>query len=73
MYAIRSYYALRYGTLPLVRRVGGLADTVVDVNGETLAADRATGFAFDDAARHALGARIRDACEFYQTQSYNFV
>ena len=63
---LTQLYALRYGTLPLVRRVGGLADTVVDVNEENLAADRATGFVFDDAARHALGARIREACEFYR-------
>ena len=62
---LTQLYALRYGTLPLVRRVGGLADTVVDVNDENLAADKATGFVFDDAARHALGARIKEACDFY--------
>ena len=65
---LTQLYALRYGTLPLVRRVGGLADTVVDVNDDSLAADKATGFVFDDAARHALGARIRDACAFYGNQ-----
>lgn len=66
---LTQLYALRYGTLPLVRRVGGLADTVVDVNDANLAADRATGFLFDDAARHALGARIREACAFYHNQA----
>ena len=65
---LTQLYALRYGTLPLVRRVGGLADTVVDVNDENLAADRATGFLFEDAARHALGARIQEACEFYRNE-----
>ena len=65
---LTQLYALRYGTLPLVRRGGGLADTVIDINDESLAADRATGFVFDDAARHALGARIRDACEFFRNQ-----
>ncbi|MDR0380223.1 MAG: glycogen synthase GlgA [Candidatus Accumulibacter sp.] len=58
---LTQLYALRYGTLPLVRWVGGLADTVVDVNYE----DRATGFVFGDASRQALGARIREACQFY--------
>lgn len=66
---LTQLYALRYGTLPLVRRVGGLADTVVDVNDDNLRADKATGFVFDDAARHALGARIRDACAFYGDQT----
>jgi starch synthase len=63
---LTQLYALRYGTLPLVRRVGGLADTVVDVNDENLAADRATGFVFNEATRHALSARIREACAFYR-------
>ncbi|MDR3298603.1 MAG: glycogen synthase GlgA [Candidatus Accumulibacter sp.] len=62
---LTQLYALRYGTLPLVRRVGGLADTVVDVNDENLAADSATGFVFDEATRHALSSRIREACAFY--------
>jgi starch synthase len=63
---LTQLYALRYGTLPLVRRVGGLADTVVDVNHENLATNRATGFVFDEAARPALGARIREACALYR-------
>jgi starch synthase len=65
---LTQLYALRYGTLPLVRRVGGLADTVVDVNDESLAVDRATGFVFNDATRQALGARIREACGFYRNE-----
>jgi starch synthase len=63
---LTQLYALRYGTLPLVRRVGGLADTVVDINAGNLAAGKATGFVFNDATRQALGARIREACEFYR-------
>ena len=62
---LTQLYALRYGTLPLVRRVGGLADTVVDANPDNLQSDRATGFVFDDAARHAIGARIREACALF--------
>ena len=38
--------ALRYGTPPIVRRTGGLADTVVD---ETAHPGEGTGFVFDDA------------------------
>ena len=32
---LNQMYSLRYGTLPLVRFTGGLADTVIDVSGET--------------------------------------
>src|SRR5262249_33953203 len=46
--------ALRYGALPLVRRTGGLADTVVDANAVTLAEGSATGFVFADETRDAL-------------------
>ncbi|MEI7611538.1 MAG: glycogen synthase GlgA [Betaproteobacteria bacterium] len=66
---LTQLYALRYGTLPLVRRVGGLADTVVDATPENIQSDQATGFVFDDPARHALGARIREACSLYAQEN----
>ncbi|MEI7429501.1 MAG: glycogen synthase GlgA [Betaproteobacteria bacterium] len=66
---LTQLYALRYGTLPLVRRVGGLADTVIDANPDNLQSDRATGFVFDDPARHALAARILEACALYRDES----
>ncbi len=44
---LTQLYGLRYGSLPLVRRVGGLADTVVDANPQSLGEGRATGFTFD--------------------------
>ena len=37
---------LRYGTLPVVARTGGLADTIIDANEAALASDCATGFQF---------------------------
>lgn len=55
---LTQLYALRYGTLPLVRRVGGLADTVVDATPATLADASATGFAFDEETPQALLAAL---------------
>ena len=42
---LNQMYSMRYGTVPVVRRVGGLADTVRDY---TAGASDATGFAFDE-------------------------
>jgi starch synthase len=55
---LTQLYALRYGALPLVRRTGGLADTVVDATAVSLADGSATGFAFDAASPEALAAAI---------------
>jgi len=58
---LTQLYGLRYGTLPLVRRVGGLADTVVDADETALAQARATGFVFDAASGAALAQAVRRA------------
>jgi starch synthase len=60
---LTQLYGLRYGSLPLVRRVGGLADTVVDASAVTLADGSATGFAFDGESPAALleaASRVAD-------------
>lgn len=43
---LNQLYSLKYGTVPVVRATGGLADTVVDATAENLAAGKATGFCF---------------------------
>lgn len=53
---LTQMYALAYGTPPIVRRTGGLADSVVAFDGWNL--DTATGFAFDDPSPHALAAEV---------------
>ncbi|MGO4745582.1 glycogen synthase GlgA [Serratia quinivorans] len=58
---LTQLYGLKYGTLPLVRRTGGLADTVVDCALENLADGSASGFVFDDCDAAALGNAIRRA------------
>lgn len=51
---LNQMYSLRYGTPPIVRATGGLADTVVDVNDVTLADKTANGFVLDSDTPHAL-------------------
>jgi starch synthase len=63
---LTQLYGLRYGTLPLVRRVGGLADTVVDTTPETLGEQRATGFVFAEATAAALSDAIKRAGVHWQ-------
>jgi starch synthase len=47
--------AMRYGTLPVVRATGGLADTVIDADADS---SRGNGFSFED----AFGPYLVDAC-----------
>ena len=63
---LTQLYALRYGTLPVVRRVGGLADTVVDASEAALLEDRATGFVFEPATAIALEAALERTIKLYQ-------
>ncbi|GKX61999.1 glycogen synthase [Pragia fontium] len=56
---LTQLYGLKYGTLPLVRHTGGLADTVVDCSLENLADKTATGFVFRDSQVNELHDAIR--------------
>jgi len=58
---LTQMYGLAYGTLPLVHRVGGLADTVRDATPENLAAGSATGFTFEAATTRELGQTLARA------------
>lgn len=63
---LTQMYALRYGTLPLVSHVGGLADTVTDVTESSLADGSATGFVFAPVQVGALVQAIDRALALYQ-------
>jgi starch synthase len=63
---LTQLYALRYGTLPVVRRTGGLADTVVDATTATIADRSATGFVFDDTTTDDLTATLERALSLYR-------
>ena len=63
---LNQMYSLRYGTLPLVRSVGGLADTVTHANEANLAAHTATGFVFAEADSDALWSTLECALQLWQ-------
>jgi starch synthase len=63
---LTQLYALRYGTVPVVRRVGGLADTVVDADEQAVLHDHATGFQFGAASSEALGEALARTVRAYR-------
>ncbi len=63
---LTQLYGLRYGTLPIVARVGGLADTVIDANEAALADGVATGFQFAPVSAEGLGFALERAFELYR-------
>ncbi|MGK2940497.1 MAG: glycogen synthase GlgA [Immundisolibacter sp.] len=63
---LTQLYALRYGTVPIVRAVGGLADTVVNATPRALATGRATGIRFQTASAAALLEAVERACALFR-------
>ncbi|MDB5589097.1 MAG: glgA [Devosia sp.] len=62
---LTQLYGLRYGCVPVVSRIGGLADTVIDANPAALDAGVATGVMFDANSAHALYEAIRKTVRLY--------
>ncbi|CAK9864807.1 unnamed protein product [Sphagnum jensenii] len=56
---------MRYGAIPLVRRTGGLADTVFDVDDQSKQ-DCANGFVFDGLDEGSLSSTLERAMSYYQ-------
>ena len=62
---LNQMYSLLYGTLPVVNKTGGLADTVVDASDENIANRTATGFVMTEPTTQALIAAIDRALEVH--------
>ncbi len=57
---LNQLYSLRYGTVPIVRATGGLADTIIDYDGRT-----GTGFSFHEYSSGEMMTAIRRALRLY--------
>ena len=66
---LSQLYSLRYGTVPIVRRTGGLADTVVAYTPLAMKEKRATGFMFGEASEDALLNAVLLALRVYKDRS----
>jgi starch synthase len=60
---LNQMYSLRYGTLPIVRRTGGLDDAVIDLNDDR---KRVNGIKFDAYSVRALAKAMRKALVLYR-------
>jgi starch synthase len=63
---LNQLYSLMYGTVPVVRATGGLADTVTDFTEEGLEDGTATGFVFRDYSAGALTQAVVRAADVYR-------
>jgi starch synthase len=63
---LNQIYSQRYGTVPVVRDTGGLADTVTDTSPETLENKTATGFSFTKSTATALWDAVNRALSCYR-------
>ena len=66
---LNQLYSLAHGTVPIVRATGGLIDTVVDTNPESLAAGTANGFVFAEASPPALLHTIDRALSYWSDRA----
>jgi starch synthase len=62
---LNQLYSLKYGTVPVVRTTGGLADTITDYSPQTLADGTATGFRFSAYTTAAFLGTLQRATDLY--------
>ena len=62
---LNQMYSMAYGTVPVVRNTGGLADTIVDTTPETLRSQSANGFSFTTFSTSELETSLARAVRTY--------
>ncbi|MDP2981075.1 MAG: glycogen synthase GlgA [Candidatus Omnitrophota bacterium] len=62
---LNQMYSLKYATVPVVRAVGGLDDTIQNFNPST---KKGNGFKFKDATNEALSGAIKDAVTVFKNK-----
>ena len=70
---LNQMYSQRYGTVPLVRAVGGLADTVTDATPAALAAGQATGIRFEHSDAGGVRYALERAVALYGDRQWSSV
>lgn len=63
---LNQLYSLRYGTVPVVRRTGGLADSITDATPDAIERGEATGFVFEEYSVAAFWAAVERALAAYR-------
>ncbi len=66
---LNQMYSLKYGTLPIVRETGGLADTIVGYGSPLAKSAPANGFSFQECSPLALSETLRRACDLFRLNS----
>lgn len=62
---LNQMYSLKYGTVPVVRETGGLADTITNATPDSLMAGIANGFSFQEDNSNALAEILTRACDSF--------
>jgi len=62
---LNQLYSLKYGTVPVVRAVGGLSDTITNATKKTIASGKATGFHHVQFSELALEQALKKACDTF--------
>ena len=61
-------YSLRYGTIPIARRTGGLADSIVDIS-----ESEGTGILFDEMSGSAIYTAVQRAVGLYGSETISTI